>query len=65
MDHFYTYHQTNHFEKIFLQLINSMVVVINQLLDQQSLSHKSTQEGEIEKTVEGDIVEGSTMFLWD
>ena len=33
MDNFYTFHQQPHFEKNFPQWINSMTLVMNQLLD--------------------------------
>ena len=32
MDHFYTFHQENHSEESFPQWINSMTLVMNQLL---------------------------------
>ena len=35
MDHFYTFHQDPHSEKSFPQWINSMTLVMNQILDAQ------------------------------
>jgi hypothetical protein len=41
-------------------------MVINQLLDQQSLYDRTTQEDEVEEIVEeGDTSGEATIFLWD
>ena len=66
MEKFCTYHKSNHSKKNYLQWINSMTIVINQLLDQHFLSDKIAQEIDIEEnTKKGDTYGEATMFLWD
>ena len=58
MDHFCTFNQEHHFEKRFPQWINSMTLVMNQLLDSQLIEHEveEDQTNEPEETI---------MVLWD
>jgi hypothetical protein len=61
-----SYHQMNHSEKTFPQWINSMTLVINQLLYQQAIVDDQTQETKNEEaSEENDTIEESSMFLWD
>jgi hypothetical protein len=56
----------NHSKKTYPQWINSMTLVINQLLDQQEVVDDQTKETKKEETIEDkDTIEESTMFLWD
>ena len=62
MDNFCTFHQQPHFEKNFPQWINSMTLVMNQLLDS-----KLTETGE-EKEKYHELTEKQeedTLVLWD
>ena len=45
MDHFCTFHQEHHSEKNFPQWINSMTLVMNQLLDTQ-LAYPEEEEAQ-------------------
>ena len=62
MDHFCTFHQEPHFEKICPQWINSMTLVMNKLLDTQlaDLEGEQAQTNEPEQTNDE-----TTMVLWD
>ena len=62
MDNFGTFHQQPHYEKIFPQWINSMNLVMNQLLDAQLTEPKVKQEKEIETE---ETSEETTMVLWE
>ena len=62
MDHFCTFHQKNHSKKSFLQWINSMTLVMNQLLDAQ-LTDPEKEEGQTNEQEE--TTEETTMVLWD
>ena len=62
MDNFCTFHQQPHFEKICPQWINSMNLVVNQLLDVQLIELEVKEEKEIETETTS---EENTMFLWD
>ena len=61
MDHFYTFHQEPHSEKSFPQWINSMTLVMNQILD----AKLTELEVEEEKTNEPEETHETTMVLWD
>ena len=61
MDHLYTFHQEPHSEKSFPQWINSMTLVMNQILDVQIIE----PEVEEEKTNEPEETNETTMVLWD
>jgi len=62
MDNFCTFHQQPHSEKNCPQWLNSMTLVMNQLLDSK-LTEDSDEEGKGNKTIEKQ--ENDTMFLWD
>ena len=62
MDNFCTFHQQPHSAKIFPQWINSLTLVVNQLLDSK-LTEDSDEEEKGNKTIEKQ--ENDTMFLWD
>ena len=62
MDHFCTFHQEHHSKKSFPQWINSMTLVMNELLNAQL----ADTEGEEEATNEPKVTnEETTMVLWD
>ena len=61
-DNFCTFHQQPHSEKKCLQWLNSMTLVMNQLLDSK-LTKDSGKEEKKNKTREKQ--EDDTMFLWD
>ena len=63
MDNFYSYHHHNHYEKTCPQWVNSMSLVINQLLDQQEINGDQIKEVENEETIE-EATRESAMFLW-
>ena len=44
IDHFYTFHQEPHSEKSFPQWINSMTLVMNQILDAQIIEPEVKEE---------------------
>ena len=63
MDNFFTFHQQPHFEKNCPQWINSVTLVMNQLLDS-----RLTEEGDEERkenTASTKEQEDETMVLWD
>ena len=62
MDHFCTFHQEHHFEKISPQWINSMTLVINQLFDTQ-LTYPKAKEDQTNEQEEKN--EETMMVLWD
>ena len=62
MDNFCTFHQQPHSEKNCPQWLNSMTLVMNQLLDSK-LTEDSDEEEKGNKTIEKQ--ENDTMFLWD
>ena len=62
MDNFCTFHQQPHSEKNCPQWLNSMTLVMNQLLDSK-LTEDSDEEEKGSKTTEKQ--ENDTMFLWD
>ena len=62
MDNFCTFHQQPHSKKNCPQWINSMTLVINQLLDSK-LTEDNDEEENDSKTTEKQ--ETDTMFLWD
>ena len=62
MDNFFTFHQQPHSEKKCPQWLNSMTLVMNQLLDSK-LTEDSDEEEKGSKTIEKQ--ENDTMFLWD
>jgi hypothetical protein len=51
-DNFCSYHQHNHPEQTCPQWVNSMTLVINQLLDQQSLDDESHAQAPADVTDE-------------
>jgi hypothetical protein len=62
-DNFCSYHQQNHLERTCPQWVNSMTLVINQLLDQQSLddeSHVQDPSGVVDEAPPE-----SSMPFWD
>ena len=61
-DNFCTFHQQPHSEKKCPQWLNSMTLVMNQLLDSK-LTKDSGKEEKNNKTIEKQ--EDDTMFLWD
>ena len=61
MDHFCTFHQELHSEKSFPQWINSMTLVMNQILDAQITDPEVGEE----KTNELEETHETTMVLWD
>ena len=61
MDHFCTFHQEPHSENFFPQWINSMTLVMNQILDVQI----TDREVEEEKANEPEETHETTMVLWD
>ena len=61
-DNFCTFHQQPHSEKKCPQWLNSMTLVMNQLLDSK-LTKDSGKEEEKNQTIEKQ--EDDTMFLWD
>ena len=61
-DNFYTFHQQPHSENNCPQWLNSMTLVMNQLLDSK-LTKDSGKEEKKNKTIEKQ--EDDTMFLWD
>ena len=61
MYNFYTFHQEPHFEKNCPQWINSMTLVMNQILDAQ-ITEPEVKE---EKTNEPEESHETTMVLWD
>jgi hypothetical protein len=63
MDNLCSYHQQNHSEKTCPQWVNSMTLVINQLLDQQE-KMMNNQGSKKEETTE-ETTQESAMFLWD
>ena len=62
MDNFCTFHQQPHSEKRYPQWINSMNLVVNQLLDVQLIEPEVKEEKEIETK---STLEETTMVLWD
>ena len=62
MDNFCTFHQQPHSKKNFPQWLNSMTLVMNQLLDSK-LTKDSDEEEKGNKTIEKQ--ENDTMVLWD
>ena len=62
MDNFCTFHQQPHSEKNCPQSLNSMTLVMNQLLDSK-LTEDSDEEEKGSKPSEKQ--ENDTMFLWD
>ena len=62
MDNFCTFYQQPHSEKNCPQWINSMTLVMNQLLDSK-LAEDSHEEEKGSKTIEKQ--ENDAMFLWD
>ena len=62
MDKFCTFHQQPHSEKSCPQWLNSMMLVMNQLLDSK-LTEDSDEEEKGSKASEQQ--ENDTMFLWD
>jgi hypothetical protein len=62
-DNFCSYHQQNHPERTFPQWVNSMTLVINQLLDQQSLNDEQPVEAQTDTTEE--VPPESAMPFWD
>ena len=60
MKHFYTFHQEPHSKKNFRQWINSMALVMNQILEAQI----TKPEVEEEKTNEPEETHETTMVLW-
>ena len=62
MDNFCIFHQQPHSEKNCPQWLNSMTLVMNQLLDSK-LTEDSDEEEKGNKTIEKQ--ENDTMFLWD
>ena len=62
MEYFYTFHQQRHSEKNFPRWINSMTLVMNQLLDSKLTETVDEKEKyhEATKTQEED-----TLVLWD
>ena len=62
MDNFCSFHQQPHSEKNCPQWINSMTLVMNQLLDSK-LAEDNNEEEKGSKTIEKQ--ENDTMFLWD
>ena len=63
MDNFCTFHQQPHFEKKCPQWINSMMLVMNQLLDSK-LTEDNDEEGkDNNKLIEKQ--EDDAMVLWD
>jgi hypothetical protein len=63
-DNLCSYHQQNHSEKTCPQWVNSMTLVINQLLDQQSLNDEQPSDIVNDDTTEEPPPE-VVMFLWD
>ena len=62
MDHFCTFHQQPHSKKNCPQWLNSMTLVMNQLLD----SKLTKDSGEEEKSIQTiERQDNDTMFLWD
>src|SRR5882757_3001348 len=61
-DNFCTFHQQPHSEKNCPQWLNSMTLVMNQLLDSK-LTEDSGEEKKNSQTIERH--ENDTMFLWD
>ena len=61
MDNFCTFHQEPHSEKNCPQWINSMTLVMNQILDAQ-ITEPEVKE---EKTNESEVAHETTMVLWD
>ena len=62
MDNFCTFHQQPHSKKKFPQWINSMTLVMNQLLDSK-LTEADDEEEKGNKSTE--IQEDDAMVLWD
>ena len=62
MDNFCTFHQEPHSEKSCPQWVNSMTLLMNQLLDTQIIDREKekAQTNEQEQTIEE-----TTMVLWD
>ena len=61
-DNFCTFHQQPHSKKKCSQWLNSMTLVMNQLLDSK-LTKESGKEEKKNETIEKQ--EDDTMFLWD
>jgi hypothetical protein len=51
-DNLCSYHQQNHPERTFPQWVNSMTLVINQMLDQQNLNDEQLNEAQNDTTEE-------------
>ena len=62
MDNFCTFHQQHHFEKNFPQWINSMTLVMNQLLESK-LTEIGKEEEKDNQSIEKQ--EKDTLVLWD
>ena len=62
MDNFYTFHQERHSKKCCQQWINSMTLVMNQLLDTQ-LEDPEEQQAQTNEPVQKN--KETTMVLWD
>ena len=62
MDNFFTFHQQPHSEKNFPQWINSMTLVMNQLLDSK-LTEDDEQEEKNNQPIEKQ--EEDALVLWD
>lgn len=66
MDNFCSYHQANRLEKTCPQWINATTLVINRLLDQQSVEDQSEELVEEESPLTDDESSaGSSMLLLD
>ena len=63
MDNFCTFHQQPHSEKNCPQWINSMTLVMNQLLDSKLTEDKDEEAKDSNTSTEKQ--EDETMFLWD
>ena len=62
MDNFFTFHQQPHFEKNFPQWINSMTLIMNQLLDSK-LTETGKEEEKDNQSIEKQ--EEDALVLWD
>ena len=62
MDNFCTFHQQPHSEKNCSQWINSMMLVLNQLLDTK-LTEPKVEDEKVHES--GEAPEETTMVLWD
>jgi hypothetical protein len=62
-DSFFSYHQQNHPERTCPQWVNSMTLVINQLLDQQSLDDEI--HAQVPSDTSNENPPESTMPFWD